>query len=467
MSDFRLLIDGRLVKGAGTLDVINPANGRTLTAAPLADRDQLEQAVAAAKVAFSTSSATPLPQRAALLVKLAEALEAEQGAFARLLTQEQGRPLSQAFWEIAQSIGTMRYFATLDLPTEVLTEDVTQRVVRQHEPLGVVAAITPWNFPVLLLVFKVAPALLAGNTVVAKSTPTTPLTTLKFGELCSRVLPTGVVNVIVDQDDLGTALTSHTDVTKVTFTGSTATGKKVMASAAGNRKRLTLELGGNDAAIVLGDIDPKKVTPKIYAAAMANAVQFCIGIKRLYIHDSIHDAVSEELGRLARKTVVGDGLEQGTEMGPLQNKTQFEKVKGFLEDAQQNGKIVAGGGVLEREGYFVQPTIVRDIPDPARLVREEKFGPVLPVKRYSDIDEVIERANDTDFDLGGSVWSSDRDRAFAVAARIDAGTVWVNKYADLSPDTPFSGAKQSGFVVGLGQEELEEFTQATIVNVEK
>jgi len=467
MTEFRLLVDGKLVESASTLDVINPATGRTLTAAPRADRAQLDQAVAAAKTAFPIWSATPLRQRAALLVQLAEALEAEQGALALLLTQEQGKPLPQALWEIDWAIGTIRYFATLDLPTEVLKEDATQKVVRQHKSLGVVAAITPWNFPVALLINKVAPALLAGNTVVAKPAPTTPLTTLRFGELCARVLPAGVVNVIVDQNDLGTALTSHPDVAKVAFTGSTATGKKVMASAAGTLKRLTLELGGNDAAIVLRDVDPKDVAPQLYAAAMFNAGQTCIAIKRLYVHDSIYDAVCDELGRLTRETVVGDGLEQRTQMGPIQNLAQFEKVKGFLEDARQNGKIVAGGGVLEREGYFVQPTIVRDIPDNARLVREEQFGPVLPVLRYSDIDEVIARANDTEFGLGGSVWSSDRDRAFGVATRFNAGTVWVNKHLDLGPDTPYAGAKQSGIGTELGREGLEEFTQATIINVAK
>src|SRR6516165_5371327 len=430
MSDFRLLIDGRLVKGAGTLDVINPATGRTLTAAPRADRDQLAQAVAAAKAAFSAWSATPLPQRAALLVKLAEALEAQQGLFARLLTQEQGKPLPQALDEIASSIAAIRYFAALDLTPEVLKEDAARKVVRQHKPLGVVAAITPWNFPVLLLIFKVAPALLAGNTLVAKPAPTTPLTTLRFGELCQRVLPPGVVNVIVDQNDLGPALTAHPDVATVAFTGSTVTGKKVMASAAGTLKRLTLELGGNDPAIVLADVEPKDVASKIYTAAMANAGQVCIAIKRLYVHDSIYDAVCEELGRLARETVVGDGLDQATQMGPIQNQAQFEKVKGFLEDARQNGKIVAGGGVLEREGYFVQPTNDPDIPDSARLVREEQFGPVLPVLRFSDVDEVIARANDTEFGLGGSVWSSDRERAFRVATQVNAGMVWVNKHLD-------------------------------------
>ena len=264
MSDFRFLINGKLVKGAGTLDVINPATGRTLTAAPRADRAQLEQAVAAAKTAFPAWLATPLRQRAALLVELAEALEAGQGDFARLLTQEQGKPLPHALDEIAYSIATLRYFATLDLPSEVLKEDSTRKVVRHHKPLGVVAAITPWNFPVLLLIFKVAPALLAGNTLVAKPAPTTPLTTLRFGELCARALPAGVVNLIVDRNDLGPALTAHPDVATVAFTGSTVTGKKVMASAAGTLKRLTLELGGNDPAIVLADVDPKDVAPRSF-----------------------------------------------------------------------------------------------------------------------------------------------------------------------------------------------------------
>src|SRR5262249_1176485 len=231
------------------------------------------------------------------------------------------------------------YFATLDLPPEVLKEDATRKVVRQHTPLGVVAAITPWNLPMLLLTIKVAPALLAGNTVVAKPAPTTPLTTLRVGALCARILPPGVVNVIADQNDLGAALTGHPDVAQVAFTGSTATGKKVMENAAGTLKRLTLELGGNDAAIVLGDVDPKEVAPKIYAGAMFNAGQGCVTIKRLYVHDSIYDAVCDELGRLARDTVVGDGLEPGTQMGPIQDKAQFEKVKGLLADARRNGKI--------------------------------------------------------------------------------------------------------------------------------
>ena len=302
---------------------------------------------------------------------------------------------------------------------------------------------------------------------MAKPAPTTPLTTLKFGELCAEILPAGVVNIIVDQNDLGAALTGHPDVAMVAFTGSTVTGRKVMETAAGSLKRLTLELGGNDAAIVLDDVDPKEVASKIYAAATLNSGQICLAIKRLYVHDSLYDAFCDELGKLARETVVGDGLEQGTQMGPIQNKQQFERVKDYLEDARRHGKVVAGGGVLEREGYFVQPTIVRDISDNARLVREEQFGPILPVLRYSDIDEVIERVNDTEFGLGGSVWSSDRDRAFGVAVRIDSGTVWVNKHLDMGPDTPYGGAKQSGIGVEMGREGLNEFTQATIINMAK
>ncbi len=467
MSEFHLLIDGALTPGALTLDVINPATGQVLAVAPRADRAQLDTAVAAAKAAFPAWSAVPLRERGALLVKLADALAARVDDFARLLTEEQGKPLQRARGEIAGTIGLIRHFATLDLPRKVLKEDAAQKIMELREPLGVVAAIVPWNLPLFLLAIKVAPALLAGNTVVAKPAPTTPLTTLKFGELCANILPPGVFNVIVDQNDLGDALTSHPDVAKIAFTGSTATGKKVMASAAGTLKRLTLELGGNDPAIVLDDADPKEVAPKLFAGAMSNAGQVCFAIKRLYVHDSQYDEICDELARLARETVVDDGLKQGTQMGPLQNKAQYERVKEFLEDAKQNGKVIAGGDVLDRDGYFIPPTIVRDIGDDAKLVREEQFGPVLPVLRYTDIDDVIARANDSEYGLGGTVWAKDLDRAFEVAVRINSGTVWINRHLDLPPDVAFSGAKQSGIGAELGQEGLEAFTQAKVINIAK
>jgi acyl-CoA reductase-like NAD-dependent aldehyde dehydrogenase len=465
--DFRLMINGRLTRGATSLDVINPATGEPLTTCARADKAQLDEAVAAAKAAFVTWSVTSLEQRRQALLKIADALTARSAEFARLLTEEQGKPLAHAMGELGGSIAMIRAFAAMDLPVKILRETQTERIVQHHAPLGVVAAITPWNFPMILLMIKVAPALLAGNTVVAKPAPTTPLTTLLFAELCAPFLPPGVFNVIVDQNDLGGFLTQHPDVAKVAFTGSTATGKKVMASVAGTIKRLTLELGGNDAAIVLDDVNVKEVAGKIYQGAMVNSGQVCLAIKRVYVPDSLYEAMCEELVKLAGATVVGDGLDAATQMGPLQNKVQFEKVKEFLADAHSHGKVIAGGKVLDRAGYFISPTIVRDIPDDARLVREEQFGPVLPVLKYSDIDDAIARANGTEYGLGGTVWGADLTRAYDVAQRIASGTVWVNKHLELPPDIPFGGAKQSGFGTEMGQEGLEEFTQSRIINMAK
>jgi len=465
--EFQLLINGRKVPGAAQLDVINPATGKVLASCARANRAQLEQAVAAAKAAFPAWSKQPIAARRALLLKVATALSERIEEFARLLTQETGKPLAAAQREVKGAIGLTRAYAALDLPTRIIKQTEHGRVVRQQAPLGVVAAITAWNFPLTLLANKIPPALLAGNTVVIKPAPTTPLATMLFAELCADILPPGVLNLIVDNNDLGSALTEHPDVAKVTFTGSTATGKKVMASAAGTVKRVTLELGGNDAAIVLDDANIKEIAPKIYGAAMHNSGQVCIAIKRVFVHDSQYDAMCEELSKLASQSVLGDGLEPTTTMGPLQNQAQFDKVKEFLADAHANGKVIAGGKVLEREGYFIQPTIVRDIPDSARLVREEQFGPVLPVLRYSDVNDAIERANSTEYGLGSSVWSADPERAFEVAQQIGSGTVWVNKHLEVAPEGPFGGAKQSGFGVEMGQEGLEEFTQVRIINIGK
>jgi acyl-CoA reductase-like NAD-dependent aldehyde dehydrogenase len=365
------------------------------------------------------------------------------------------------------AVHMIRAFAAMDLPSKVLRDDERERIMQEHAPLGVIAAITPWNFPVLLLIIKLAPALLAGNTVVAKPAPTTPLTTLLLGELCAGILPAGVLNVVVDQNDLGGHLTTHPDIAKVAFTGSTATGRKVMASVAATIKRVTLELGGNDAAIVLDDVDVKETAAKIFQGAMVNSGQVCLAIKRVYVPDAMYEQMCAELAKLAAAHVVGDGLDPATQMGPLQNKVQFEKVKEFIEDARSHGKIIAGGKALDRDGFFIAPTIVRDIADDTRLVQEEQFGPVLPVLKYSDLDDAIARANASEYGLGGTVWGKDADRAYQVARRIAAGTVWVNKHLELPPDIPFGGAKQSGLGTEMGQEGLEEFTQSRIVNIAK
>ena len=465
--EYLLLINGELRPGAASLGVINPATGKLLARCARADQAQLEAAIAAAKAAFPAWSNTTIQMRRQALLKVADTLESRIPEFAKLLTQEQGKPLVHATGEIAGSVAMIRAIAAMDLPDTVLRDNERERIVLKHAALGVVAAITPWNFPMGLLMMKMAPALLAGNTMVAKPAPTTPLTTLLFGELCSSLLPRGVFNVIVDQNDLGGALTQHPDIAKVAFTGSTATGRKVMASVAGTIKRLTLELGGNDAAIVLDDVNVKEVAAKVFHGAMVNSGQVCLAIKRVYVPEALYDAMCDELARLAKAAVVGDGMDPATEYGPLQNKVQFEKVKEFLADAQAHGRVIAGGSALDRDGYFIAPTIVRDIPENARLVQEEQFGPVLPVLKYSDLDDAIARANNSEYGLGGTVWGADTARAYEVAQRISSGTVWVNKHLDLPPDIPFGGAKQSGFGTEMGEEGLKEFTQARVINLAK
>ena len=244
---------------------------------------------------------------------------------------------------------------------------------------------------------------------------------MKFAELVADVLPPGVLNVIADANDLGDAMTHHPNIRKISFTGSTATGKKVMASAAETLKRITLELGGNDPGIVLDDVDPKKIAPGVFEGAFQNSGQVCLAIKRLYVHEFVYDQVCDELVSLANNAVVDDGSKQGTKLGPLQNKMQYEKVKGFLDDVHKNGNVIAGGAAMDRPGYFIQPTIVRDIKEGSRLVDEEQFGPVLPVIKYTDMEDVIRRANGTTYGLGASVWSSDPKRAHDIATRIEVG----------------------------------------------
>ncbi len=467
MQEFKLLIGGKLVPGDLTMDVINPATGKLLTTCPRASVDQANQAVAAANKAFPAWAALSYPERSAVLAKFADAIEARFEEFTTLLTQEQGKPTADAQWEIGGTLAFIRYFASLKVEPKLIEDSEIRRVEQHRKPLGVVAAIIPWNFPVLLLIGKLSPALLSGNTLVAKPAPTTPLTTMLLGEVASKVFPAGVFNVITDANDLGHVLTSHPDVRKVSFTGSTATGKKVMASAANTVKRVTLELGGNDAAIVLDDVDPKEAAAKIFGAAFANNGQVCVAIKRLYVHEKIYDEMVDELAKLANAAVVGDGLEKGTTLGPLQNKMQFDKVKDLIAETKRNGKVVTGGQSDDGGGYFIRPTIVRDVTDGDRIVDEEQFGPVLPIIKFTDSEDALKRANASPYGLGGSVWGKDTKRASGIAARLESGTAWVNKHLDLAPGIPFGGAKQSGMGVEFSEEGLSEFTQSQVVNVAK
>ena len=465
MGAYKLLINGRLEDGDAKMDVINPATEEVLAVCPRASKAQLDKAVAAAKAAFPIWSKTTIAERKKALLAIADAIEKNAGDLARLLTQEQGKPIADATGEIYGAAAFFKYFTMHDLPVKVLQDTPAGRVEAHRKPLGVIGAIIPWNFPVILMAFKVPPALLAGNTLVIKPAPTTPLTTLRIGELIKDLLPPGVVNIITDANDLGGALTAHPDVRKISFTGSTATGKKVMASAAETLKRITLELGGNDAGIVLDDVNPKEAAPKLFQGAFQNNGQVCIAMKRLYVHESIYDEMCSELATLAKNAVVGDGLQQGTQLGPLQNKMQYDKVKELLEDTRKHGKIIAGGEVPDQAGYFIKPTIVRDVSDGTRIVDEEQFGPILPVIKYKDPEDALARANASPYGLGGSVWSNDPERAYAIANRMASGTVWINKHADLAPNIPFGGSGQSGIGSELGEEGLAEFTQLQVINI--
>jgi len=467
VTEYKLLIDGRLVDGAAVMDVLNPATETVVAQCPRASAEQLDEAVTAAKAAFPAWARIPIAERRALILKLADCIEVHAEELARLLTQEQGKPLTEASAEIAYSIAFIRQLASHDLPVDVIEDSDSRRVELHRRPLGVVGAIIPWNFPVLIVAFKLPFALLAGNTLVVKPAPTTPLSTLRLGEMMAGIFPAGVVNIITDQNDLGAQLTSHPDIAKISFTGSTDTGRKVMASAAASIKRLTLELGGNDAAIVLADADPAKVAPGIFGGAFLNAGQVCLAIKRVYAHADIYDALCAELARLAEEAIVDDGLKQGAQIGPLQNKAQYDKVLAIIEEARADGTIIAGGDVLDRPGYFIRPTIVRDIADGSRLVDEEQFGPVLPIIRYDDPEDALARANASEMGLGGSIWSADREAAHSLAARMEAGTVWINKHLDFGPIIPFGGAKQSGLGVEFAQEGLHEFTQVHVINEAK
>lgn len=464
MSSYRLLIGGRLVEGKRSLDVRNPATLEMLASASCADQGQLQEALASAKAAFRSWESLGIDERANGLACLAGAMQARAEELARLLTQEQGKPLAEAMMEVQIACAILGYYAQMR-PAPVVIEDNSERLVEAFRfQLGVVALITAWNFPLMLLAFKLAPALLAGNTVVCKPAPTTPLTTLKVAELCAEIFPPGVVNVVVDRNDLGDQLTSHPDIAKISFTGSTATGKKVMASAALGLKRLTLELGGNDAAIVLQDVDPRSVAGHILQGAFTNCGQVCFAIKRLYVHDAIYDAMCEELVSLARQAIVGNGLDPGTTMGPLQNRLQYKKAISYFDDAGEHGRVLCGGVEAGPSGYFVKPAIVADIKEGCRLVDEEQFCPILPVLRFSSVDEAVERANATVYGLGGSVWTPDVAKGREIAARLEAGTVLVNQYISALPHIPVGGIKQSGIGVELGLEGLEEFTRRAIVH---
>ncbi len=468
-SDFAMMINGARVGSAASFNVVNPATEQVIASVPDASEADLDAAIAAARAAFPAWSAKSLDERRAVLNQMGDAILANIDPLKRLLTREQGKPHHEAEGEIIGAGYWLKGAAALDLPVTVNEDSEERYSYTRHVPLGVVGAIAPWNFPMILAMFKIGPALLAGNTMVLKPSPFTPLTTLKFAELIADIVPAGVLNIVTGGDALGPWMTSHPGFDKISFTGSTATGRRVMASAAPTLKRVTLELGGNDAAIVMPDVDVEKVAEQLFWAAFNNNGQICIATKRMYIHEDIYDEMRDALVAYARTVKVGDGAEQGSQIGPINNAQQYERVLGLIQDAKDKGyKFLIGGNPADVPGYFVPVTMIDNPPEDSRIVQEEQFGPVLPLLKFKDVEDVVRRANATEYGLGGSVWGADEDRAVEIAARVASGTVWVNETQHLSPMAAFGGMKQSGLGVEGGVEGLLEYTNAqTIVRRKK
>lgn len=467
-TDYALTINGQAVRTAEVIDVINPATGKPFAKAPKAGQAELDAAVDAAQSALQGWKALGWEGRREKLIAAARAIEPHSQEFARLFTMEQGRPYDLAKGEIDLGAYWIKAVARQDLSDEVVEDSDTRKVIVRHEPLGVVAAIVPWNFPFLLAIWKIAPALIAGNTMVLKPSPFTPLCTLKLAELWRDILPPGVFNVISGDNDLGPLMTAHPGFAKISFTGSTATGKRVMEAASRDLKRITLELGGNDAAIIMPDVDVKAVAQKLFFGAFYNSAQICIATKRMYIHEAIYDDLRDELFKLAQASVVGDGLEQGTMFGPIQNRPQYDRVAKLIDGARSQGLVLLeGSAVPDNGGYFIPITLVDNPPEDAPVVTEEAFGPVLPLLKFSDVDDVVSRANASNYGLAGAVWSADIDTAFDIANRLETGTVWINDNLQNGPHIPFAGAKQSGFGVENGKEGLREYTWPRTVFIPK
>ena len=467
MKRFELTIGGQQVPTSEYFEIRDPSTGEVVGECPVGTSVELDRAVEAAREAYKSWSQSSDQERKDAVNRIADKVHEHMEELAELLTREQGKPLNGmgSRFELHGAEAWARYTGTLELPVEVLSDDETGRVELHRKPLGVVGSITPWNFPILIAIWHIVPAIRTGNTVVIKPSPYTPLSTIRMVEILNEVLPTGVLNVVAGRDNLGQMMTEHPNIQKIVFTGSCATGKKVMQAASSNLKRVTLELGGNDAGIVLPDANPKEIAEKLFWGAFINNGQTCAALKRLYVPDNIYDEVCEALVEVAGQVPVGPGLDEKSILGPIQNRMQYDKVVDLVEDAKRQGaRILCGGEAPDGAGFFYPVTIVADVTDGMRIVDEEQFGPVLPVIRYSDVDDAVERANRLDVGLGGSAWSSDVDKAKAVASRLECGTAWVNSHGGIKPFAPFGGVKGSGIGVEFGKLGLEEYTSVQVVH---
>jgi len=465
---YSMIIGGRVISTNATMSVINPADESVVAMCPKATIQDVDDAVTAARSAFPGWAATADAERAAKLNDIADLIKEHHVELAELVTREQGKTQSGpgANLEAGGAETWTRVTAGLSLPEQTIADDASGKIVMRRKPLGVVASVTPWNWPLMIATWHLMPAIRVGCTVVSKPSPYTPLSTLRLVELMNQVLPPGVVNVVTGDADVGTHLTQHKDVDKVVFTGSIATGKKIMSGAAQTLKRITLELGGNDAGIILPGTKIDPLLENLFWGCFLNAGQTCAALKRLYVHEGQYEEVVTKFAEYVSKVPVGNGMDRANLIGPVSNKMQLEKVASLVEDAKANGARVVTGGVRpNKAGYFYPLTVIADATDEMRVVKEEQFGPVIPIIKYSSIDAAIARANALDVGLGGSVWGDDADEASSYAARLECGTAWVNQHGGLHPLAPFGGVKSSGLGVEFNVDGLKEYTSIQVVNI--
>ncbi|GAA2186200.1 aldehyde dehydrogenase family protein [Leucobacter alluvii] len=469
MNTYDSLLAAITPAGGETREVFDPATGERIGTAPVEGLDDLHAAIDRAEAAQPAWAALPDAERQAILHRAADAIEAASEALAELLSREQGKPLNgpNARFEVGGCVAWTRAAADTPLPVEVIIDDESGYAEMHYRPLGVVGAISPWNWPMMISIWQIAPSLRMGNTVVIKPAETTSLSVLALVAVMNQVLPEGVLNIVAGPGrTVGDALTRSPKISKIMFTGSTPVGKRIIEASAANVARLTLELGGNDAGIVLPDVDPAAIAEDLFWGAFINTGQTCAALKRLYVHDSVYDAVVDELAKFAANVPMGVGLDEQNVLGPLQNRAQFDEVDRLVESAKASGARVVLGGEPDRDavGNFYPTTLVADIDPHNDLVVEEQFGPALPIIRYSDLDEVVKLANELEFGLGSSVWSSDRARALEVAARMQAGTTWINSHGGLHPMIPFGGAKQSGYGREFGVAGLKAVAEPHVIS---